>query len=187
MRRPSRRFGFAKLAYGSAGIAADAERRQLVLRIVAGDDVEHPRGVLHRAADRADARVQARADHAVAADQLLRRRQADDAVDRGRVHGSTRRSPRRSRRSPGWRATDDAGAAARHARARVRCRTDCRTCRRTSCARRRRAFARFALARMIAPASRRRLTKVASSGGRSFAYARPRPTSCACRRCRTGP
>src|SRR5215468_4936824 len=30
---------------------------------------------------------------------------------------------------------------------------------------------RFALARMIAPASRSRLTKVASRGGRSFAYA----------------
>src|SRR5499427_1214401 len=30
--------------------------------------------------------------------------------------------------------------------------------------------ARFALARTMAPASRRRLTKVASSGGRSFAY-----------------
>ena len=35
--------------------------------------------------------------------------------------------------------------------------------------------AMLALARMIAPASRRRLTKVASSGGRSFAYCASAP------------
>ena len=35
--------------------------------------------------------------------------------------------------------------------------------------------ARFAFARMIAPAPRRRLTKVASSGGRSFAYCTSAP------------
>src|SRR4051812_37187139 len=35
--------------------------------------------------------------------------------------------------------------------------------------------ARFAFARMMAPASRRRLTKVASSGGRSFAYCTSAP------------
>src|SRR5215831_19658471 len=34
---------------------------------------------------------------------------------------------------------------------------------------------RFAFARMIAPASRNRLTKVASSGGRSFAYSASAP------------
>src|SRR5207253_5734049 len=34
---------------------------------------------------------------------------------------------------------------------------------------------RFALARMIAPASLRRLTKLASRGGRSFAYAASMP------------
>ena len=50
----------AKLAYGDAGSAADAEHGELVLRVVAGDDVEHLRGVLDRAADRTGARVDSR-------------------------------------------------------------------------------------------------------------------------------
>ena len=61
--------------------AADAERRVLVLRVVAGNHVENPRRVLHRAADRPDAHVEPGADHPVGADELLRRREADEAVD----------------------------------------------------------------------------------------------------------
>ena len=104
-RRCARRRGaaqLAKLAYGCGGCAADAEHGQLVLRVVAGDRVEHPRRVLHRAAHRPDAHVEPGADHPVAAHQLLRRRQADDAVDGRPASGPRRPSLRRSRTSRGW-------------------------------------------------------------------------------------
>ena len=52
--------------------AADAVHREIVGGIIAGDDVEHARGVFHRAAGSAVAVVEpSAADHAIAADQPL--------------------------------------------------------------------------------------------------------------------
>ena len=53
-----------------------AERRQRILRVVAGDDAEDTRGVLDRARDGTDAGVDTHLDHTVAAHELLRRRDA---------------------------------------------------------------------------------------------------------------
>ena len=70
---------------GLGGEPADAERGQLILRIVAGDDLEHAGGILDRAAQRSHARIECSADHSGAADQLLRRRQSHQAVVLGGV------------------------------------------------------------------------------------------------------
>ena len=70
---------------GHVGQAADAEGRHLVLRVVTRDHAQDSRGVLDRAADRAGARVDAGADHAVAAHELLRGRNADRVVRDGRA------------------------------------------------------------------------------------------------------
>jgi hypothetical protein len=61
-------------AIGLRGQPADAERRQLIVRVVAGDDLEHAGGILDGAAQRPHARVKPRGKHAIAADQFLRRR-----------------------------------------------------------------------------------------------------------------
>ena len=72
-------------AIGLRGQPANAERRQLILWIVAGDDLEHAGGILDRAAQRSHSRIQCRADHSVATDQFLRRRESHDAVVLGGV------------------------------------------------------------------------------------------------------
>ena len=74
-----------KAAIGLRRHPADAERRELILGIVAGDDLEHAGGILYRAAQWSNARIQRRADHAVATDQFLRRCEADEAVVLGGV------------------------------------------------------------------------------------------------------
>ena len=60
--------------------SADAEDRELVLRVVAGIRRENLGRVTHVAADRPDASVDAGLNHAVAADELLCRRDADGVV-----------------------------------------------------------------------------------------------------------
>src|SRR5262249_43422822 len=65
---------------GLRGQPADAECGELILRIVAGDDLEHVGRILNGAAQRSDAGIECRADHSDATDQLLRRRQSHQAV-----------------------------------------------------------------------------------------------------------
>ena len=55
---------------------ADAESRELVLRVIACDHIEYPRRVLYRAANRADTSVDADLDHALAAHQFFSRSDA---------------------------------------------------------------------------------------------------------------
>ena len=69
---------------------ADAESGELILRVVAGDDLEHASGILDVAAQRPHARIQSRANHSITADQLLRRRESHNAVVLG---GMMDRSP----------------------------------------------------------------------------------------------
>src|SRR5262249_37459835 len=56
------------------GQPANAESGQLILWIVAGDDLEQASGVLDGAAERSHSRIQSRANHSVTTDQLLCRR-----------------------------------------------------------------------------------------------------------------
>src|SRR5262245_13140452 len=70
---------------GFRGNPADAERRQLILWVVAGDDLEQAGGILDGAAQRSHARIQPRANHSVATDQLLRWRETHQAVVLGGV------------------------------------------------------------------------------------------------------
>ena len=74
-----------KGAIGLRGQPANAESRQLILWIVAGDDLEHPGGILHGAAQRSHSRIQCRANHSIATDQFLRRRESHNAVVLGGV------------------------------------------------------------------------------------------------------
>ena len=64
---------------------SDAEGSQLIPWIVARDDLQHARAIFYGAAQRSHPRIQGRADHSVAADQLLRRRESNDAVVLGGV------------------------------------------------------------------------------------------------------
>ena len=64
--------------------AADAEYRERILRIVAGDDIEDSSGVLDIPADRTHTGIDAHLDHALAADEFLRRRKAYRVVRLGR-------------------------------------------------------------------------------------------------------
>ena len=113
--------------------AADAEDGQLVLRVVARDDLQHARGILDRAADRPDARVDA----------------APGSCRRGSRAPVSARCRRRSLARAGLRIDAPVSSAIAHVtrfaataepdpelepRGCARCRTDCRTCRRTSCA-----------------------------------------------------
>ena len=74
-----------KASIGLRGQAANAESRQFVLGIVAGDDLEHAGGVLHGAAKWPYSSIQRRADHSLPADQFLRRRESHKTVVLGRV------------------------------------------------------------------------------------------------------
>src|SRR5262252_5092315 len=68
---------------------ADAESGQLILRIVAGDRFKHAGRILDGAAQRSHTRIERRADHSGATDQLLRRRQSYQAVvPRGVMDGA---------------------------------------------------------------------------------------------------
>src|SRR5262249_10527633 len=70
---------------GLRGQPAYAESGPLVLWIVAGDHLEPAGGILDGAAQRSYARIESRTDHSDATDQLLRRRQAHQAVVLGGV------------------------------------------------------------------------------------------------------
>ncbi len=166
MRTPSSRCPCAKVWYGSAGIRPALNAVSGSFWIVACDHRQYARRVLHGAADRTDARIDAGADHAVAADQFLGRREPDDVRGARRDPDRRARSPRQSSMSPGW-PTRPLRCRRSTRQASVRCRTDCtptppnelRGC----------GLPALALARMMAPASRRRLMNVASCGGRSLA------------------
>src|ERR1700704_7175478 len=67
------------------GQSANAESRQLILWIVAGDDLEHAGGILDGAAERSHSRIQCRANHSVATDQFLRWRESHKTVVLGGV------------------------------------------------------------------------------------------------------
>ena len=64
---------------------ADAERCQLIIQVVAGDDFEHAGSILDGAAQRSHSRVQCRGDHSVATDQFLSRGESHKAVVLGGV------------------------------------------------------------------------------------------------------
>ncbi len=74
------RLRVGEASIGLSGQPADAESCQLIRWIVAGDDLEHASGILDGATQRSHARIQCRANHSGATDQLLRRRESDNAV-----------------------------------------------------------------------------------------------------------
>src|SRR5262249_37461821 len=157
-----------KISIRLGGQTADAESSQLILRIVAGDDFKHTGSIFHPATQWPYARIQRRANHSITAHQFLRRRQSHSVVVLGAtVSRSTGLNTKGH--DPRSDATEDPEPPLEVPGVRV-----VSYGLQNGPPKELREFGvpnspMFALARMIAPASRKRLTKVASLGGRSFA------------------